>query len=158
MSLGAYIPVMSTSEPIDDLYSRSILKLAGSLSRLGRLEAPGGSADAVSRVCGSKVHVDVTTQDGRIADFAHEVEACALGQASASVMAAHAPGSDLADIKALHETMRAMLKEGGPPPTGKWADLAMLQPVKDYPGRHASVLLTFKATQQALEAALGGGS
>jgi NifU-like protein involved in Fe-S cluster formation len=86
-----------------------------------------------------------------VSDFAHEVKACALGQASSSIMARHIVGSKPEDLRALRESVRKMLKENGPPPAGKWADIAVLEPVRDYKARHASTMLTFDAVVAALD-------
>ena len=86
-----------------------------------------------------------------VADFAHDVKACALGQASSSIMARHVVGAKPDELRALRETMRKMLKENGPPPDGKWADIAVLEPVRDYKARHASTMLTFDAVVDALD-------
>ena len=86
-----------------------------------------------------------------VSDFAHEVKACALGQASSSIMARHVIGARAAELRELRETVRKMLKENGPAPTGKWADIAMLEPVRDYKARHASTMLTFDAVVSALD-------
>ncbi len=136
---------------LDDVYNRRILELAGNIPRIGRLAHPDASATAHSRLCGSTVTIDLTMDGDVVTDFAHDVKACALGQASSSVMAAHVVGSTAAELRALRETMRAMLKENGPAPTGKWADLAILMPVRDYKARHASTLLTFDAVVEALD-------
>ena len=138
---------------IDDVYNRKILELAGNIPRIGRLPAPDGTATAHSRLCGSTVTVDLTLADGVVSDFAHEVKACALGQASSSVMARHIVGSSPAELIELRRAMTAMLKENGAPPGGRWADLAVLEPVRDYKARHASTLLTFDAVAKALELA-----
>lgn len=142
---------MADAPSLDDLYSQRILRLAADIGRIGRLPAPGARVSAVSPLCGSKVTVDLVMEGDRVTDFAHEVKACALGQTAASVMAAHVVGSDAAELRALRETMRAMLKEGGPPPEGKWADLEVLTPVRDYKGRHGSVMLTFDAVVRAID-------
>ena len=134
---------------IDDLYSAKILKLAANLPRAGRLAEPDGSAEKVAKLCGSRIIVDVTLKDGAIADFAQEVKACALGQAAASVLGEHVIGATPAEIEMARDAFRAMLKSGGPPPTGRFSDLSMLEPVKDYPPRHASTLLAFEATLEA---------
>lgn len=140
---------------IEEVYNKAILRLAADIPRLGRLAAPDGTATAVSKLCGSKVIVDVKLDpQGRVADFGHEVKACALGQASSSVMARHVLGSSLAELKTLKSQMQAMLKEGAPPPSGKWAELEALTPVRDFKARHASTLLTFEATAEAVEQAL----
>jgi NifU-like protein involved in Fe-S cluster formation len=95
--------------------------------------------------------VDLNARDGIVTDFAHDVKACALGQASSSIMARNVVGSTIAELRELRETMRRMLKENGAPPEGRWADLAVLEPVRDYKARHASTLLTFDAVLEALE-------
>lgn len=136
---------------LDAIYNEKILDYAGNIPRLGRLPAPGASATAHSRLCGSTVTVDLSVADGRVSDFAHEVRACALGQASSSLMARHVVGATPADLRALRETMRAMLKENGPPPAGPFADFAVLEPVRDYKARHASTMLTFDAVVDALD-------
>lgn len=131
---------------LNDLYNSRILELAANIPRQGRLTAPDATAKAHSRMCGSTVIVDIVMRDGKIVDFAHDVKACALGQAAASIMARHVIGSTGAEIRALRETVRAMLKENGPAPVGKWAEVAALEPVRDFRARHASTLLTFDAT------------
>jgi NifU-like protein involved in Fe-S cluster formation len=135
---------------LDSIYNRRILELAGDIPRLGRLPSPDATARAHSKLCGSTVVVDLSVRDGRVSDFAHDVRACALGQASSSLMARHAIGATPAELIELRDTMRRMLKENGPPPTGKWSDFAALEPVRDYKARHASTLLTFEAVADAL--------
>ena len=129
---------------LNDVYNAKILELAGNIPRLGRLAEPDASATAHSKLCGSTVTVDLK-MDGAVTDFAHEVKACALGQASSSIMARHVVGAKPDELRKLRETVRKMLKENGPPPSGKWADIAVLEPVRDYKARHASTLLTFDA-------------
>ena len=138
---------------IDDLYSAQVLKLAANLPRSGRLARPDASAEKVSKLCGSRVLVDVAVQGGRVADFAQEVKACALGQASASVLGAHVIGATLDELERTRDQFRAMLKEGGPAPEGRFAELALLAAVKDYPARHASTLLAFEAAAEAARTA-----
>ena len=135
---------------LSDIYNRRILELAADIPRLGRLESPQASAKAHSRLCGSTVVVDLSLEDGRVSDFAHDVKACALGQASSSLMARHVIGATPAELRELRATIRHMLKENGPPPSGKWAEFAALEPVRDYRPRHASTLLTFDAVVDAL--------
>jgi NifU-like protein involved in Fe-S cluster formation len=143
---------MMTNEPISDLYSKRVITLAANISRLGRLKDPDARARVVSRLCGSEMTVDLKSEDGTVTDFAHEVKACALGQAAASVMARKIVGSSTDELRRVAREMRAMLKEGGPPPQGeKWADLAALLPVRDYKPRHASTLLTFDAVVKCLD-------
>ena len=136
---------------INDVYNARILALAADIPRLGRLADPDASATAHSRLCGSTVTIDLKVADGQVVDFAHEVRACALGQASSSIMARLVVGSTPEELRTIRDAVRAMLKEGGPPPDGKWADLAVLEPVRDYKARHASTLLTFDAVVDALD-------
>jgi NifU-like protein involved in Fe-S cluster formation len=135
---------------LDDIYNKRILELAADIPRLGRLAAPDASAKAHSRLCGSTVVVDLSLKDGRVSDFAHDVKACALGQASSSLMARHVIGATPADLIELRAVMYRMLKDNGPPPSGNWADFAALEPVRGYKARHASTLLTFDAVVDAL--------
>jgi NifU-like protein involved in Fe-S cluster formation len=136
---------------IDDLYSSRILALAANMPRAGRLAAPEASAEKVAKLCGSRIVVDLVLKDGRVSDFAQEVQACALGQASAAILGANIIGATVGEIRQARDALRAMLKEAGPAPEGRFADLGVLAPVKDYPARHASTLLAFEA---ALEAAV----
>ena len=135
---------------INDIYNQRILELAGNIPRLGRLANPDASAKAHSRLCGSTVVIDLCVKDGRVVDFAHDVKACALGQASSSLMARHIIGATAEELDALRDSVTWMLKANGPPPDGKWADFAVLEPVRDYKARHASTLLTFDAVVDAL--------
>lgn len=138
---------------IDDLYSAKILALAANMPRSGRLTAPDASAEKTSKLCGSKITVDVVMDGERVADFAQDVKACALGQAAAAVLGANIVGATQAEIDAARDALYAMLKTGGPAPEGRFSDLAMLEPVKDYPPRHASTLLAFEATVEAVRKA-----
>jgi NifU-like protein involved in Fe-S cluster formation len=96
------------------------------------------------------VTVDLNLSDGRVSDFAHDVKACALGQASSSIMARNIVGATPEELQELRESVRKMLKENGAPPSGRWADVGVLEPVRDYKARHASTLLTFDAVVEAL--------
>lgn len=136
-----------------DLYSQKILEIAGSARQMPRLEAPHGSARKVSRVCGSAIEVDLELEDGKIAAYGADVSACALGQTSAAIVASHIVGATPQDLRALREQMIAMLKSGGPPPSGRWDDLKYLEPVRGFPARHASTLLVFEAVAEALDRA-----
>ena len=135
---------------INDVYNKRIIELAGSIPRLGRLDAPDASATAHSKLCGSTVTVDLKMDGPVVTDFAHDVKACALGQASSSIMARNVVGANAQELRELRETVRKMLKENGAPPEGKWADIAVLEPVRDYKARHASTLLTFDAVVDAI--------
>lgn len=136
---------------LDDVYNAKILGFAGNIARIGRLAAPDASAKAHSKLCGSTVLVDLKMDGDTITDFAHEVKACALGQASSSIMAAHVVGASADELRRVRQAMYAMLKEDGPAPEGRFADLRYLEPVRNYKARHASTLLTFDAVVDAIE-------
>lgn len=136
---------------LNEVYNRRIIELAGNIPRLGRLPAPDATATAHSKLCGSKVTVDLCLRDGVVSDFAHDVKACALGQASSSIMAQHIIGSTPEELRHVRDNVRAMLKDNAAPPSGRWADIAVLEPVRDYKARHASTLLTFEAVVDALD-------
>lgn len=136
---------------LNEVYNRRIIELAGNIPRLGRLPQPDASATAVSKLCGSMVTIDLAMDGDTVTDFAHEVKACALGQASSSIMASHIIGAKADELRSLREAVRKMLKENGAPPAdSKWADIAVLEPVRDYKARHASTLLTFDAVVDAI--------
>ncbi|MGL4729795.1 MAG: iron-sulfur cluster assembly scaffold protein [Bosea sp. (in: a-proteobacteria)] len=135
---------------LDEMYNKRILALAADIPHLGRLASPDASATAHSKLCGSTVTVDLCMQGDVVTGFAHEVKACALGQASSSIMARHVIGATAQELRDVRETMRRMLKENGSPPSGKWVDCEVLEPVRDYKARHASTLLTFDAVVDAI--------
>lgn len=139
---------------IDDLYSARILGLVANMPHAGRLASPEGSAERTSKLCGSRIVVDVVVKGGKVSDFAQDVHACALGQAAAAILGANVIGADLAEVEAARDGLKAMLKSAGPAPTGRFSDLAVLEPVKDYPARHASTMLAFEAAAEALRTAL----
>ncbi|MGB7258261.1 MAG: iron-sulfur cluster assembly scaffold protein [Pseudolabrys sp.] len=136
---------------LNEVYNGRILELAGNIPRLGRLPSADASATAHSKLCGSTVTVDLKMDGPVVTDFAHEVKACALGQASSSIMARHVIGAKADELRELRDTVRKMLKENGAPPSGKWADIAVLEPVRDYKARHASTMLTFDAVVSAID-------
>lgn len=140
---------------IDALYSTRILTLAANMPRTGRLAQPHGSAERASKLCGSTAIVDVRLDDqGRVIDFAQTVKACALGQATAAIVGAQVIGADLGEIDAARQALFDMLKSGGPPPQGRFGDLAVLDGVRAFPARHASTLLPLEATAEAVRQAL----
>ena len=143
--------LMAAGFMINDVYNTRILELAADIPRLHRLDHPQASATAHSKLCGSTITVDLCVTDGRVSDFGHDVKACALGQASSSIMARNVVGSTAEELRGVREAVRAMLKDGAAPPQGKWADVAVLEPVRDYKARHASTLLTFDAVVKALD-------
>jgi NifU-like protein involved in Fe-S cluster formation len=136
---------------LNDVYNRRIIELAGTIPRIGRLPDADATATTLSKLCGSTVTIDLKMDGDKVTDFAHEVKACALGQASSSIMARNIIGSNAKELRELREGVRKMLKENGTPPAeGKWADIAVLEPVRDYKARHASTLLTFDAVVDAI--------
>jgi NifU-like protein involved in Fe-S cluster formation len=135
---------------LNEIYNKRIIELAGNIPKLGRLPDPDASATAHSKLCGSTVKIDLKMDGPVVTDFAHDVKACALGQASSSIMAQHVVGSTASELRELHDTVFRMLKENGAPPQGKWADIAFLEPVRDYKARHASTMLTFEAVVDAI--------
>ena len=136
---------------LDDIYSTRILELAAQISRIKRLAKPDASASARSKLCGSEVTVDLAMNGGRVGDYGQEVKACLLGQTAASIMGREVIGSTPAELRELREAMRRMLKERGPAPAGKWADLGVLSGVRDYKHRHDAVMIVFDAVTKALD-------
>lgn len=136
---------------LNDLYNKRILALAADIPGLGRLENAEASAKAHSKLCGSTVVVDIVTDGEKVIEFAHDVKACALGQASSSIMARHVVGTDFETLRSLRERMHAMLKgDGSADFEGEWEDLNVLEAVRDFKSRHASTLLTFDAVVDAI--------
>ncbi len=137
---------------LNDVYNKKVLELAGNIPRIGRLADADASATAHSRLCGSTVTVDLKMDGETVTDFAHDVRACALGQASSSIMARNIVGAKADELRRLRDDVRRMLKENAAPPaSGRWADVAVLEPVRDYKARHASTLLTFDAVVSAID-------
>ena len=134
---------------LNDIYNQQILEFAGNIPRLGRLDSPQATAKAHSKLCGSTVVVELSMVAGKVSDFAQDVKACALGQASASIVARHVIGATADELRTVRDQVRAMLKSNGPAPSGAWADAAILEPIRDFKARHASTLLAFEATAQA---------
>lgn len=136
---------------IDDVYNARILDFAGNIPLTGELENADAEASAHSKLCGSKVKVWLSMDGDVVSAFAHDVKACALGQASSSIMARNIIGASAAELRAASEAMRKMLKENGPAPEGRFADMKFLEPVREYKARHASTLLTFDAVISCLD-------
>lgn len=141
---------MGSETDLMKLYSGRILQLAGNVPLADRLEQPQATARKRSPLCGSTVTVDVVLRDGRIAEFGQDVKACALGQAAAAVLGAAAIGRSRAEIETGRDQLRAMLKEGGPVPDAPFDGLEALKPAADFRNRHASILLAFEATAEAM--------
>ncbi len=135
---------------MDDIYNSRILEFAGNIPRIGTLADADAEAGAHSKLCGSRVKIYLKLDGDRVTDFAHEVKACALGQASSSIMARHVIGATTAEIRDAREKMLAMLKADGEGPDGRFEDMRFLKPVKDYKARHASTMLTFDAVVDAI--------
>ncbi|MDE3078930.1 MAG: iron-sulfur cluster assembly scaffold protein [Paracoccaceae bacterium] len=147
---------MSSDSDLIKLYSQRILALAADIPRTGRLAHPDATVKRRSPLCGSTVTVDVTVKDGRIADFAQDVKACALGQASASVVGRNIIGRSRAEVEEARDALRAMLKDNGPVPPAPFDGLEVLLPARDYKNRHASILLALEATAEAMQKAEDG--
>jgi len=130
---------------IDELYNAQVLAVAAQISHVGRLGQADASAFKRSKYCGSTIRVDLKMQNGQVSDFSQEIQACALGQASAAIVAQHIIGTKAAELKELHQSIIAMLQGTGTPPQGRFSAFAMLQPVKDYKARHGAVLLVLEA-------------
>jgi NifU-like protein involved in Fe-S cluster formation len=135
---------------LDTIYNLRILEIAAAIPRGERLADPQASATAHSKLCGSTVTVDLGLTGDRVSAFGQTVKACLLGQAAASVVGREIIGTTVEEMRGVGQQMRRMLKEGGPPPTGRWADLGLLEPVRDYKARHASTLLVFDAVEAAI--------
>ena len=135
---------------MDDIYNSKILEFAGNIPRIGSLAEADASAQAHSKLCGSRVKIWLTMKDGVVTDFAHDVKACALGQASSSIMARHVIGASSEELRKAREDMLAMLKADGEGPEGRFEEMRYLRPVKDYKARHASTMLTFDAVVDAI--------
>lgn len=134
----------------EDIYSDRLLTLAAAIPRTERLQSPQATAKAHSKLCGSTVEIDLIMDGDVVTDFGLTVRACLLGQTAASVMGREIVGSTADELRSVGQAMRAMLKEGGPPPSGRWADLALLESVRDYKARQASTLLVFDAVENAI--------
>jgi NifU-like protein involved in Fe-S cluster formation len=142
--------VMSAENDLIKLYSGRILALAADMPRTARLDHPTATAKKRAPLCGSTVTVDVQVTDGVITDYGQDVKACALGQAAAAVVGANIVGLTLEQVQAGRDALNAMLKSDGPVPPAPFGDLEVLQPAKDYKNRHASIMLAFDATLDAL--------
>ncbi len=136
---------------LSDVYSERIIEIAANLPVTTPLVAPDVTARKTSRICGSRIEVSLNVKDGIVRDYAHEVSACALGQTSASIVAQNIVGARVDELYALRDTMVAMLKKNGPPPTGRWVDMKYLEAVRDYPARHTSTLLVLEAVVDCLD-------
>jgi len=144
---------MSADSDLIKLYSARILALAADIPHLGRLAAPDATVKRRSPLCGSTVTVDINVDNGVITDFGQDVKACALGQASASVVGGAVIGATRAQINTARDQLKAMLKNDGPVPDAPFDGLEVLIPARDFKNRHASILLALEATVEAMETA-----
>jgi NifU-like protein involved in Fe-S cluster formation len=135
---------------LEDIYTDRVLGLAGNIPRTGRLKDPDATASAHSKLCGSRITVDLRMKDGIVIDYAQDVRACVLGQSAAAIVGANIVGSSAEELRRLAGQMRTMLRADGPPPEGRWSDLAILEMVRGYKARHASTLLVFDAVEDAI--------
>ncbi|WP_336294778.1 iron-sulfur cluster assembly scaffold protein [Bartonella sp. CB169] len=131
---------------INNIYSDNVLKYAAEISRIGRLNDPDATSKKYAHLCGSTISVDLKVENDIVTDFAHEVHACVLGQASASLLASHIVGQTTQNLKILRNIIYHMLTKDGPPPQTPFEAFSCLQPIKDYKVRHASTMLPFDAT------------
>lgn len=144
---------MSGETDLIKLYSTRILALAADIPHLDRLDNPDSTVKKRSPLCGSTVTVDVKVTDGRISDFGQDVKACALGQASASVVGSAIIGASRQQVETARDQLKEMLKKDGPAPDAPFDGLEVLRPARDYKNRHASILLALEATAEAMEKA-----
>ncbi len=136
---------------LDFIYNSKILEYAGNIQSVGELDDADAKSRVHSKLCGSTVDVSLKLDGNKVSEFAHKVKACALGQASSSIMARVVVGSSSEELRELRNTMYKMLKEDGSAPTGKFDEFKFLEPVKEYKARHASTLLTFDAVVNCLD-------
>jgi NifU-like protein involved in Fe-S cluster formation len=135
---------------LDEIYNTKLLELAAEAPCAERLASPDATATAHSRLCGSTVTVDLCMSGDRVTAYGQTVKACLLGQSTTAIVGRHIIGASAAEIRAAAEQMRRMLKENGPPPTGRFAELALLEPARHYKARHGSILLVFDAIERAM--------
>ena len=135
---------------MDTLYKTDVLRLAAQATGAGKLADATKSITVDNPLCGDRVTFDVRMDaDGKIAAVGHTVKGCVLCQASASVIGGAAKGENAASLGAIRESLKAMLKQGAPAPSGAWATLATFAPVSSHKSRHECVLLPFEAVIQA---------
>lgn len=145
--------IMPMTMKLEDLYTPDILALTTDIRHLGRLPQADATARMRARLCGSRIHVMLTVKDGRIINFAQELAACALAQASAAILSHYVIGTEARTMFAVHDAFENMIRNNGPAPEGIWSALEILRPVHYVPERHESVLLPFRAVCRALKEA-----
>lgn len=140
---------MLADDALTAVYNQSLIALSSKAAEPKRLPSPDISAHAVSPICGSEVTIDLALEEDRITGFGFDVEACALTKAVVAVMASAIIGKTRTEVMAAGADMKAMLAGKDVLPSGDWADLKLLAPVKDYTARHNSILLPFEAVEKA---------
>ena len=141
---------MADNNDLIDLYSKRILALAANIALTERLDNPQSTVKKISPMCGSMVTVDICINENKVVNYGHEVKACALGQAAASVISKSIIGSDVDKILTAREELINMLTNDGSSPNKPFEELEVLQPAKDFKNRHSSILLTFDAIADAI--------
>jgi len=136
---------------LNEIYNSKLLELAAHIPHSQRLASPDATVTAHSKLCGSTVSIDLNMQADRVTGYGQTVKACLLGQAASAIMGAHIIGANAGELRETAAAMRHMLKDNGPPPTGRFADLAILEPVRHYKARHGSVMLVFDAVERAID-------
>ncbi len=132
------------------LYSNQILALASDLPHVGRLANPHASSKRRAPLCGSMVTIDIAMENGVITEYAQDVKACALGQASAAILGENIIGCSIVQVRTARDQMAAMLRENGPVPEAPFEGFEVLVPARDFANRHASILLAVEATLDAM--------
>jgi len=135
---------------LDEIYNSKLIGLVADIPCSERVQSPDATATAHSKLCGSTVTIDLNMSGDTVSGYGQLVKACLLGQAAASIVGRHIIGASVQEVRDAGAAMRRMLKDEGPPPSGRFAELELLEPVKHYRARHASVMLTFDALEKAI--------
>jgi NifU-like protein involved in Fe-S cluster formation len=136
---------------LNEIYNSKLLELAAHIPHSLRLKGPDATVTAHSKLCGSTVSIDLNVQGDEVTGYGQTVKACLLGQAASAIVGAHIIGARATELRETAAAMRRMLKDNGSPPTGRFADLAILEPVRHYKARHGSVMLVFDAIERAID-------
>lgn len=133
------------------LYTPAILGLAVSLADWPLTDDLPHQAELRSQSCGSVVRVGISLDDtGQVARFGVKAQACALGQASAAILAAQVTGQGQGAIVSARDALAAFLAGERADP-GDWPGIEHLASALPYPARHGSILLPWRAAVAALE-------
>lgn len=149
--INKYLPAAPwyKREMIEALYTREILRLASTAPSGSELAGADISVTKTSRICGSRITIGVKFNDGKVCDYTQEIKACALGQASSAIVAQHVVGKTWQELAPVADQVEALLREGGSPPEGEWADYKAFVPARDHPARHSAIMLPFEALREA---------